>query len=106
MSRKYTLAERKLIADTLRKAKKYLWDGVSPPYGKNAYICYAVSDTAGNDYKLYQLVTGLILNRLGNHAFVTGWLSAQGIPQEQLTKPNVQAYRKRWMNALIREFSR
>jgi len=69
----------------------------------NEYICHSLelsTPLAGA-----MAARNVIHTRLNGPGSVVTWLLKQGIPAEDLTKDNVQAYRHRWLQELIREFS-
>lgn len=96
----YTPEERKQIASALRGAKKRLRSGAET--NKTPFICWALPcSKAGYNTRRE------IMRRLGGAATVKGWLqnnyhiySGQYISREE-----IQAYRHRWVDALIEEFS-
>jgi hypothetical protein len=111
--KKYTAAERKIIHNHLVKAKSWLWDGLDKRNGKEEYICIAVKH-ANYGYVKYsasiRMVADMIQDRLGMHDGFT--LDVEGyldyilkIDYKLLTNKNMQAYRHRWLDSLIKEFS-
>lgn len=111
MSKKFTKKQRKEIASVFRAAKKYLWDGKScgTKPGTWDYICFAIDDTLKKSSKPYEAVanaTYVIQARLTPRGCVESWLANEANVDNSLLRPaNVQAYRHRWLNALIKEFS-
>ena len=93
-------------SEMLRKAKDFLWDGVSPRAGvlnTNVGICYALICAVGRDES--PRVHQEIGRRLAPYGYVDNWLHhIAGVPWEQLTPENVQAYRHRWLEHLIKEY--
>lgn len=105
----YTKKERKAIAGAFRAAKKYLRDSDYPVFGKgdNRGICAAISDAAGNGECTFVSeddACHVIRTRLYGYTFVTQWLRGHGYPTND--ENVVQEYRHRWLDALIKEFSK
>jgi hypothetical protein len=96
---KHTKKQRLAMADALEAALPYLWDGVSSN-GAEACICNALTETGRPAYREAQ---DEIMRRLGCSITVRGWLKKRGYT-EWRDSPAVQAYRRRWMLALIEEF--
>jgi hypothetical protein len=90
----------------LRQAKKFLDDGTGPS-NKTLYICYAIEHAyeAGVGTFLTRIwLKRFIRERLGEYVTVNEYLEyVLNIPVELLTHKNVQEYRHRWVNALIKE---
>lgn len=95
----YTPEERKQIASALKYAKRKLsHTGFDT---KNNHICFALSDSVGAN-----MARSIIMRRLGKAGSVTYWLGQKGLIKIYgYNKSLVQAYRHRWLNALIEEFS-
>lgn len=110
--RTYTDYERRHIANAFRIAKELLWDGLGPcrPWASERYICtaLAVAQTV-SPIRLFGCVNAknIIAERMGSSVVtLESWLSSYAnVPEEQLTDENMQAYRNRWLDALIAEFS-
>ena len=96
----------------LRKAKKLMWDGYGEPpdwNGKNQFICNAVVD-AVDDWKDADQITNYIESLLDGDS-VEVWLTKQGYIRADLyldlpekIQVQVQSYRQRWMNHLIKQY--
>lgn len=101
---KYTKAQRAQFVRLLKRGKKKLWNGKSPrPDNKIRHVCLCIYDGTA----MSEMLTNEIDCRLGNYSFVSSWLADEAkVPSIQLTDANMQAYRLRWMNDMIREFSR
>ena len=104
-------ANRKKIHEALVAAKPYLWDGKqSHCETEHLYICFAIDhaeDHAGLPWRCGVLAEEEIARRLQPEIAVHSWLRYKAkIPKELLTEKNVQAYRHRWLDALIEEFSK
>lgn len=106
----YTKTQRKEIYKQLVAAKTHLvkefpytWEGNSD---KSEYICFAVdiamghSPGRGGTYSAKEV----IMDRLGGYATVNGWLCKNISGFEYATMDDIQAYRHRWLDALIEEF--
>ena len=90
-------------SEMLRKAKGFLWDGVSEKKGKVTCICWALEKTVGDKHS--EPLCNIIGARLGMHPTVTAWLYHEcNIPIGQLTPKVVQKHRHTWVNVLIQEF--
>lgn len=103
--------EHKSIAKALRAAKKNLRTG-QPTVRLSAkmnHICFALDEAASNDQCSYddaELARQLIMSRLHPWHTVKQWLDREvGVPPEHLTNEQVQVYRHRWVDSLIKEFS-
>ena len=97
----------KKTSEVFRAAKLYLNRGNED---KSDYICGAIGEA-----ERYNLVTrkaayrasNVIGTRLRDSVSVTGWLKDRGfvpINQDPYNNKQVQKYRHRWLNALIKEF--
>lgn len=96
----------------LKKAKKFLWDGKGAcPINKTPFICHACTDAVGEHS---WRIRGMVMSRLDDFHSVTGWLreSCQEYRDWERTIADgnaefylqVQAYRHRWLDAMIEEF--
>lgn len=112
MTEKFTKEQRKEIAAVFRAAKKYLWDGHGVYLASSSvYICCAISDVyylGGTSIQAAAAnATSVIQASLGYHSCVESWLAKVAKVDVSLLNPaNVQAYRHRWLDALIKEFSK
>ncbi len=104
---KYTKKERTQMATALRQCKKFLRDGKEGSTGED-FICIALMDTdAVGNY----MARAEICSRLGDMETVECWLSQQKLLGSLMRHSpasrdrQVQQYRHRWVNALIKEFS-
>jgi len=103
------------IVRALQEAKYHLWDGTSTyvPDNVSPYICVCllrVSLDKSLDWSVRNAatVTSLIIRkRLGGAHSVSSWLLANkhAIVDQAFDKPSLQAYRLRWIDSLIAEFS-
>lgn len=102
---RYTKRERKQIVTALTACKKHLWDGTGDMLG-HRFICYALSDTGLVGANLARQV---IMDRLfaaGGYGNVAKYLKhTQGLIDIDMRNPEVQAFRHRWVDHLIKEFS-
>ena len=101
-----TKAERQGIADALRAALPFLWDGKSKD-SKSLYICHALMNSR---HPFEKSAVRVIMNRIEATGHCTnnlyGWLvHAAGIDHKTITFQRLQAYRRAWMLELIKEFS-
>jgi hypothetical protein len=97
---KHTKKQRRAMADALEAALPYLWDGVSDGVSEE-YICDAVWLTRRSGAPDVQRE---ITRRLDDAVTVRSWLNCHGHIQTSHRPQEVQAYRRRWMLALIEEF--
>jgi hypothetical protein len=97
----------KKTSEVFRAAKKYLNRGNED---KTDYICGAISDVEYAKLataRVADRARHVINSRLGEEVSVTHWLKVRGfVPMNKSPYNNlqVQKYRHRWLNALIREF--
>jgi hypothetical protein len=112
---KYTAAQRKIIHNHLVKAKPWLWDGQkSTRKFKIEYICWAISRGVGglSIYPLdVKMTMKMIQDRLGKYngyqlEVETYLMYILNIDHMLMTGENLQAYRHRWLDSLIKEFSK
>ena len=109
----YTTEERKRIAACLRRGLDHLWDGENPDdlrNDKEEFICFSLGASLEGSNADISLTREMIMSRLDNDCdTVEDWLKRRGyledLPWEEREK-NVQAYRRRWMESLIKEFSK
>lgn len=110
----YTTEERKRIAACLRRGLDYLWDGENPDDlqdDKEEFICYSLGASLEVNNADVILTREMIMSRLDNDYCdtVEDWLKRRGyldnLHGEEREK-NVQAFRRRWMESLIKEFSK
>jgi hypothetical protein len=94
-------ATRLRIANAFRVAKKRLWkgsrndDGV-PLFG---FICFALDGVPGG----YE-ARWVVQHRIGGNFSLEAWLQLQGFSPYRESSLVRQAYRQRWLDALIKEF--
>lgn len=101
----FTTEERKRIALCLRNSIKNLWDGNGDLKEKEKYICFALKGPNADIH----LTQEVIKSRLDYSCdTVDGWLERRGylkMIHGRERDRQVQAYRHRWLDALIEEFS-
>lgn len=104
--------QRKQVCSVLKLAVSKLDDGIGPQRlkSKETYICMAIFYIKYKDYDAGTLIKRLartvINDRLGKYVNVTCWLEGKcGISANLLTRRNVQEYRHRWLQELIKEFA-
>jgi hypothetical protein len=109
----YTAEERKRIAACLRRGLDHLWDGENPDDlrdDKEEFICFSLGASLGGTNADIILTREMIMSRLDNDCdTVEDWLKRRGYLDNlhgQERDKNVQAFRRRWMKALISEFSK
>lgn len=116
------MKKRAKIAEVFKLAKPHLWNGLNgvglnggfAPPGTEEYLCYAIRCVFVHaDVDMIEPIEQaqqIVLNRLGDHASVEGWLGNKGcldgLPSDKsfITR-QVQLYRHRWLDSLIEEFS-
>jgi len=97
----------KKTSEVFRVAKNYLNRG---DQDKTDYICAAIGWAEEDNrvtWKASMRARQVIGSRLQDTVSVTSWLKARGyIPmrQDPYNNKQVQRYRHRWLNALIKEF--
>jgi hypothetical protein len=103
---------RKQIHDCFVTAKKHLWNGrtsrAGPGIYKERYICWAIDcDDGPAADRRNSPAKKIIMDRLVGHNTICNWLRYRArVPEELLTPKNVQAFRHRWLDSLIVEFSK
>jgi hypothetical protein len=105
---KHTKKERLAMADALEAGLPFLWDGLPGRLrSQETWICSALaaaSARVGNG-KGGADARAEIRRRLAGAVTVLEWLNVRGFAQgAQFSHPAIQAYRRRWMLALIEEF--
>lgn len=104
----YTKQQKRAMVQALEKAKKYLAVSADDDGRKSSYICCALPQNKGGD-----LVRKVINERLEQQPTVRSWLDIHGYLRsdyyrlsERAKYAQHQAYRHRWIDALIEEFSK
>ena len=118
----YSVSERKQIAQVFKEAKKYLWDGAGDRnYFINKFICLAIKRSLkfniNTQYEeaAYEALQ-IIEERLDGFSTVGEWLWQKGgvdtsffdvssRNQKNYVFRQLQLYRHRWLDSLIKEFS-
>lgn len=94
-------------SEILREAKNVLWDGRSS-YRVGVtiqHICYAITLTS--DSRKALKLRREIRRVLGGCHSLYQWLGKHaGVPEELLTERNMQEYRHRWLDELIRIYEK
>lgn len=102
---KYSNRDRKIFVRLLKWAKEDLWDGVGE-WSEKSSKYKTIGAAASSDASESNLLFRVLLDRLEGEFDVKSWLLNKAkVPEDQLTDQNVQAYRLRWIDELIREFS-
>jgi hypothetical protein len=105
-----TAEEKAQIAGAFRAAKRRLWDGRLDGRG-DAYICLALAsakysgEISGHAARWAEEV---VMSRISPDNTVANWLRHNaGVDPEVAVIPprDLQAYKHRWLDALIEEFS-
>lgn len=101
-----TSSERRGIADALRAALPYLWDGQWPSrHGKKQFICHALDASCHPDASQTKAVIETRVMTRNGFTTMEAWLNEEaGVDQDYLTATAVQAHRHAWMLELIKEF--
>jgi hypothetical protein len=102
MSRKrYTRKEKLAMADALEKALPYLWDGFLDGGNKHAQICACLERDDSVSFEIMSRTQDLIMDRLAPYTTAREWIICYlgYFPKDH----EIQAYRRRWMLALIKE---
>jgi hypothetical protein len=104
--------ERKKVAQSFKAAKAHLARNSDELWTKQEFICLAMMDTSGARKEAGRI----ILDRLGkDHWYsnrsidhtVESWLEKVAkVDRKLLTGDNLQEFRHRWVDALIKEFSK
>jgi hypothetical protein len=99
----------KQIAVIFKEAKKYLALNCSD--SKYSYICMAIDEVAVKDSKQWENCVRakfIISERLNGKYTVREWLIANGFrtSDDEIHSDQMQKYRHRWLDSLIKEFSK
>lgn len=98
----YTRQQREDLHKAFKAAESYL--------GKQWFLCMAVvaAHRAGKITESQKTLAKRLINyRIHPHRTVGTWLnSSAGVPPHELTDKTKLAYRKRWLESLIKEFSK
>jgi len=105
------------VSKVFKQAKQYLWDGRYVGIRGEKYICYAIEEAArargirsrtpaNAPYKRAKQIIG---QRIAPHGVLYGWLTsrvkgAYRVLNSSQATQQMQAYRHRWLDALIKEF--
>lgn len=104
------MATRKQIAEAFIAAKALTaldgsgcvyreWNG-NGKTGRFEFICLALEAV-----KLPGAKEAIVIIRSRFGSTIFSWLYGKGIPTAQMTDDNVQAYKHRWLDSVIKEFS-
>ena len=105
------------VSEVFKQAKKKLWDGnYKKPRGEE-FICHAIFEAAYTRgirshtaaYAPYKRAKLIIEQRIAPHGTLYGWLTPKVKEAYRVLNSNggtqqMQAYRHRWLDALIQEF--
>jgi hypothetical protein len=105
------------VSKVFKQAKQYLWDGRYVGIRGEEYICHAIEEAArargirsqtpaNAPYKRAKQIIG---QRISPHGTLYGWLTPRVKGAYLVLNSNggtqqMQAYRHRWLDALIQEF--
>ena len=99
---KYTKQQRRDLHKAFKAAESYL--------KKQGFLCWAVVEAhrAGMITESQQeFAKNLIEHLIHPYTTVCAWLNRSvGVPNKELTSKAMKAYRKRWLESLIKEFSK
>lgn len=104
------MINRRQIRDTLVAAKSHVATKANQP-GKLQYICWAFDRSVSLGEIPYMAkfdAREMIHERLGNYYCIEEWLEANvgRTKVRKAGKTAVQEYRHRWLDAMIKEFSK
>lgn len=101
-------------SQVFKQAKKYLWTGdLNDSFNKSSYICHAISDVGyiyGRHYHTpYERAKCFIQFSIAPHYDLEDWVRANVKGAHKVLNKaggakQLQAYRQRWLDALIKEF--
>ena len=101
-------------SQVFKQAKKYLWTGdLNDSFNKSSYICHAISDVGyiyGRHYHTpYERAKCFIQFSIAPHYDLEDWVRANVKGAHKVLNKaggteQMQAYRHRWLDALIKEF--
>lgn len=89
--REFTKDERQTIAGEFRAAKR-----IFNLYGER-FICHALSGNC--------LARTVVRERLNGFLTLENWLRDAGIKSSEIRPSRMRAYRRRWLDELVKEFS-
>lgn len=93
-----TKTERQQIAEAFRAARARI------KAGQNSAICLALQDSG---HEARNAARRVVQRRIGKRLYVYQWLiDVAKVPHDLITYENLRAYRLRWLDALIEEFSK
>ena len=97
--------KRARIAQTLQSGIPHLWDGRAREGAEVAtYVCCAI-ELADIDYTAgIREAQDMISSRIRPYYTVYSWLESKGV--KNITTKKLQAYRKKWMEQMVKEFSK
>ena len=98
----YNANQKSLIKEALVSAKQRLWDGTGGPNAlRSRHICHAIGEGTEGQTLAWQLINDRMEGK--SYQGLECWLGLRGYGPR--TEANMQAYRHRWLDALIKEFS-
>ena len=101
---KFTKEQKESFVYILSKAKQLINKGSSTNSEKSIYICVAIMDASFSEHG--SLLREEIARRLEGHHCLEEWLVSKGIEKEAQSLYLLQQHRIKWMNLMIKEFSK
>lgn len=105
--------DREAIHKAFVRAVPHLASGkLFADFGKMNYICWAIQngDTmyrrSGLESRGASLAMHVIHDRIRSEYTLVDWLAMRGISRSELTHKRVQIHRHKWLQMLIKEFSK
>ena len=109
------------VSEVLKQAKQHLWDGGTRAMchiGVATYICHSIENAAyirglfvdnSRDYAPYKRAKRIIHQRIAPHYDLDSWVrknvkGSYKVLNKADGEQQMQAYRHRWLDALIKEF--
>lgn len=103
--RKLTPYERTHVAEAFKTCKPFLWNGqrgIDKRQGTSRFICQALYDSKA---RYGYLAREIVMERLDGNNTVDAWLANRKIYRGSDDR-KIQAFRHRWVDELIKEFSK
>lgn len=100
----FTKEQKESFVYILSKAKRFINKGSSAGSAKPIYLCIAIMDACYNEHS--RLLRKEIARRLEGHHCLEEWLVSKGIEKEAQSLYLLQQHRIKWMNQMIKEFSK
>lgn len=103
------------IVKGLTAAKKFLWNGKDPRgayiNGKETCVCYCIANAHNKrmiDRETESHAANYVQDMISGYAFASSWLRDHVSTEERLsmTDADIQEWRLRWINHMIKELSK